>query len=733
MYFVAFLFFIYIFRLAYLQVFDVNMYREKGDKKIISKSIIHQDRGIIYDRNNKPLAANLNFNTAYISQAIAKNEKEKLLEEEAELEKRDRRNIALKEKYQSKTSLPAYTIDEVEKFSSILGIDPKSVISMLENNIAGPIAFKVDDKKKEAVEKLNLGYVNFYTESVRFYPNKDVSASTIGFVENSKGLYGLEKQYDEILSGGNGYSEYYKAVGGTKLDFESSMKLNGEKAKNIVTTLDSNVGKILHNELVQVFKDNKPSYATAIISDPNTGEILAMESLPSFDANNPRDLSSDIDKMFLEVLDKDKVSEYTISRWNNLNVSSIYEPGSTFKSITTSVALDSTRFIEDKHYFCSGRIEIAPGVVINCWRANDPHGDQTLMEAFSNSCNPAYVGIIDDIGRDKFVAYGNGFKYGQKSGIDLPNEVAGSFPKDTNIDDVDFRPMSYGHSISTTPIQQLAALNATINGGIYYRPHILKAVTDENNKIIKSEPKTELARVISEQTSAIMRTYYENNSKDTYGFQDDKLRIGHKSGTTVVRSSNNVFDTDLSDSKGMNIISNFAMYPSNAPKYSLLIVVANPLKYDFGSELAGFINNVFAGMEAIDQKENGSGIKDKELISVPDLTGLSIAEAKSDLRKLGLHLDYNRNKIGDYHIINKQSPIPDGYIERKASIKVTEVDQKNIYVPDLVGMKKDEATKLLQENKIKFDLNGQGDTIKEQLPKAYGQMKINDRIKLKTN
>lgn len=731
-YFIVFLFCIYIFRLVYLQIFDVDMYRVKADKKIISKDVIVQDRGTIYDRNNKPIAANLNFNTAYISQAISKNEKEKLLEEEKKIDKKDRTKSNLLEKYEAKTSLPQYTIDEVEKISSILEVDSKSILSKLENQIAGPIAFKVDNQKKQKIEQMNLGYISFYNESERYYPNKDIGASTIGFVENSKGLYGLEKQYDQILSGKNGYAEFYKAVGGTSIDFESSKKIEGEKAKNIVTTLDSNIQKLVHDQLIEVFKDNKPAYATVIVSDPNTGDILAMESIPSFDANNPRSLNSDIDKMFLEVLDKDKVSEYTVARWNNLNVSSIYEPGSTFKSITTSIALDSTRTIEDKQYFCSGSIEIAPGVFIKCWRAEDPHGNQTLMEAFSNSCNPAYVGIINDIGREKFVKYGHSFKFGQKTGIDLPNEIAGSFPQNTDIKDVDFRPMSYGHSISTTPIQQISALNATINGGIYYRPHILKSITDDNNKVIKEIKPEVVTRVISEQTSAIMRTYYENNSKDSFEYKDDKLRIGHKSGTTVVIKSNNVFDKDLTDNKGMNIISNYAMYPSNAPKYSLLVIVANPLEYDYGSSLGGFINNVFSKIEDMDLKKGASNISAKKLIEVPDLRDMSILEAREKLRKKGLHLDHNSKTMSDYSIIKNQSPNPDGYIEQGANIEITEVDKDNIIVPDFINMELKNAKNILNQMKIKFDIQGEGDKIKGQSPGALSVMKKSEKIKLIT-
>lgn len=729
-YFIAFLFVVYILWLAYLQIFDVNMYKIKGDKKIIAKEITHQDRGTIFDRNKKPLAANLNFNTAYLSQAISKNEKEKLIEEEKLINKKDKSKINLIEKYEAKIGLPEYSVDEVEKIASILEIDSNTILDKLKNQISGPIAFKVDDKIKKEIEDLNLGYIYFYNESERFYPEKEISASIIGFVEDSKGLYGLEKQYDDILSGKDGYQEFYKAVGGTRLPFESSKKIDGKDAKNIVTSLDADVQKLVHDELVEVFKDNKPIYATAIVSNPNTGEIIAMESLPSFDPNKPRSLDGDIDKMFLEVLDKDKVSDYTVSRWNNLNVSSIYEPGSTFKSITTSIALDSTRFIEDKHYFCTGSIEIAPGVRINCWRAHDPHGEQNLMQAFSNSCNPAYVGIIDDIGRDKFVNYGNSFKFGQKTGIDLPNEISGIFPTNTKIDDVDFRPMSYGHSISTTPIQQLAALNATINGGVYYRPHIVKEITDKNNKVLEKIQSEAVSRVISEETSSIMRTYYENNSKDAWGFKDDKLRIGHKSGTTVVKTTTNVFDEDITDDKGMNIISNYAMYPSNSPKYSLLIVVAHPLEYDFGSSLSEFINNVFINMEDMDQKGGAKNISNKELIKIPDLTDFSVKSAQEQVRKLGLHLDYDRKDIGEYNIIKEQFPKADGYIEEGATISIKEVDKDYLLVPDLIGMKKDEAIKLLKDAKIKLDLKGQGDKIKEQSPNPQSLMKASEKIKL---
>lgn len=736
-YFMAILFFIYIFRLAYLQIFDVNMYRVKGDKQIITKEIVLQDRGTIYDRNKKPLAANLQYNTAYISKAITKNQKEKLKEEELYISKKNRSKMYLLEKYEAKTSLPEYSQDEVEKVASILEIDEKTILDNLKKGVSGPIAFKVDEKKKKAVEDLNLGYISFYNESERYYPGKDIGAPLIGFTEGGKGRYGLEKQYDQILSGKNGYAEFYKAVGGTRLPFEASKRIDGTKAKSIVTTIDEEVQKFVHDKLMDLFTESKPMYATAIVSDPNTGEILAMESLPSFNANDPRSLNSDIDKLFLQYLEEDKVDNYVVDRWNNYNISSIYEPGSTFKSITASIALDSNRTIEQNSYNCTGRVEISPGVWISCWRPQEPHGHQNIMEAFSNSCNPAFVGIINDIGKEEFANYGNAFKFGQKTGIDLPNEVAGRFPTDENISDVDFRPMAYGHSLSTTPIQELAALNATINGGVYYRPHLLKSIVDENGKEISKYAPEGVARVISEQTSETMRKYYENNSKNSIYYEQDELRIGNKTGTTVVKNSKNIFDdsepTDPDEPINYNIISNFAMYPSNAPKYSLLVLMAYPVENSNSGYLSSFILDVFNKMEVTDINKSSANVTEKELIKVADLKGLSIIEAKDQLRKKGLSLAYDRNNMTDYNIITEQSPISDGYIEQGANITVISVDPEEIVVPKLVGMNTEEAIKLLNENKLKFEIIGQGDKIIEQKPLAMSKLNKDEKIKITTS
>lgn len=731
---IAILFFIYLFRLAYLQIFDVDSYKAKGDNLIIKREVVNPDRGAIYDRNKNPLAVNLQYYTAYVSVALPQSEKAKLLEEYKGIDKSKRENQELIEKYEKRTSLPEYTYDEIDKLARILKISSRDILSKLEKEVSGPIAFKVTSEQKKEIEDLKLRYISFYSESDRYYYGKEMFSNTIGFVENGEGLYGLEKQYNDILSGEKGYREFYKAIGNTILPFESSKKVEGENAKSIVTTLDENFQKIIHEKLVENFMYQKPMYTTAILSNPNTGEILAMESIPTFDPNNPRALDSEVDKLFLDHLKEDQINDYMVSRWNNLNISSVYEPGSTFKAVTTAIALDSNRDIESNIYNCTGSIEISPGVRIRCWRVGFPHGDQTLMEAFSNSCNPAYVQILDDIGRENFVAYGKGLKYGETTGIDMPGEQAGVFPQNTNIKDVDFRPMSYGHSISTTPIQQSMALNATINGGVYYRPYLVKEVLDENNRVTETKDVQEVSRVISEQTSSTMREFFLNNSVQSGYFESNPLKIGYKTGTTEVVNAQNILDDKerAADAPLRTITSIFAIYPSDAPKYSLFIVSAYPTKDDLAGYLTPLAKRILEEIEDVDTKKAPKEVTESKFTKVPDITGKPIITAIEELKGQNINLSYDTANIGQFEIITKQYPQADGYIENGGHIEVEVGEDGDIMVPNLVGMTVENATSYLDNNKIKYQVQEGDDKITKQIPQAGSIMKKGEAIELIT-
>ncbi|NLW51979.1 MAG: PASTA domain-containing protein [Tissierellia bacterium] len=731
--FIAFFVLLYIIILVRLQIFDVNSYKSKAEKVIVNKDVIYPDRGAIYDRNRKPLAANLQFNTAYISVALPRAEKQKLLAELQTLDKSDVNSLALVEKYETRTSLPDYSFDEVEDLASILGINTNDLLHMLENEISGQIASKVPKDKKQEVEKLGLPYIYFRTESERYYPNQEILSSTLGYVENGVGAYGLERYYDEILAGKKGYEEFFKAIGGTTLAFESGENIPSEKAKNLVTTIDEDYQKILYDNLLQYFKDQTPMYGAAILTDPNTGEVLAMESLPSYNPNSPRSLNSDIDKLFLNAIDQNDKDSYMIRRWNNINVSSVYEPGSTFKAITTAIGLDQNHEIEHNEYTCNGYIEISPGVTIKCWRAHNPHGVQSLREAFSNSCNPAFVGIIDDIGKEKFVESTRSFKFGELTGIDLPNEVAGVFNATKEVKNVDFRPMSYGHSISTTPIQQISALNATINGGIYYRPHLIKEILDEQNNLVAQAKPQEVARVLSEKSSATMREYFEYNAQQTSALKSNEIRMGVKTGTTELVSASSVFLDKDNEFPNKTIVSIFATFPSNAPKYSLLILFSETQRDALGSSLYPVTRNIFEEIDKLNNNRASTEIGVGDFIRIPNLVELPVYKARQITEQEQLELKLSEGSVSEFSIIKTQMPQANGFMERKGFIEVFTDYNSQFEVPNIIDMKLEDAQKLLTEDGINFETTNKDGIVIKQKPDAGTIINKNEKIVITTD
>lgn len=707
-YFIAFLILIYIGRLVFLQVFDANSYRVKAEREIIRKETIYPERGAIYDRNNKPLAINMQFNTAYVTKAITPSERARLQSELDALDKKDFSNTEKIEEYEIKLGMPDYTYSQVEQAAKILEVNTNDILRLLESGIAGPIADKVSNEKKESLKAQSIPFISFYGNNERYYPNMNLLSNTLGFVENNRGQNGLERYYDEILAGKKGYQEFYKSIGGTILPFESNQNINENEALSIVTSLDEDIQEVVHNNLLKFFKDQNLLYATAIVTNPNTGEVVAMESLPNYDPNAPRDLSGELDLIFLDKLAEEDRDEYMQSRWTNNNVSSVYEPGSSFKGITTAIGLESNSEIINETYFCEGTIEIYPGIRIRCWRYYDPHGAQSLQEAFKNSCNPAYVQIIDMIGKENFVEGARAFKYGELTGIDLPNEVKGVFPTDSNLSNVDFRPMAYGHSLSTTPIQQISALNATINGGTYYRPHILKEIINKDGDVLFEQEAVAVSNPISEKTSKEMRSMFEFVSSDRKVYDESEYRIGSKTGTTEIQNPRNLFSE--TDKEVATIVSIYGFYPVDSPKYSILMIGAEPQNGSMGSMLNNVLVNTIEEIEKISISEENIENSNKNLKMVPNLTGMSVTQAQRAIQDSKLVLSIEE-QYAEYSVIASQSPEANSNMQEGSTVKAT-IKQGAYKLPNLVGQDIADTESLLNELNLKYKVEGVGQTVK---------------------
>lgn len=698
----AFLIFLYIARLFYLQILDPKDYKDKGDAiSKIGREIV-PTRGNIYDRNGNPLAISQRIESLYLLSATTEEESseaEKIIQDELKFNDLSQED---KDYYTKIASLPIYREEDISKLSKILNIDEDVFYNLLNSNKEGIVYDSLNNSQKEQIDILNLDYIMFISSNDRYYPNNEILASTIGFLDDDGTSYGLENYYNDILSGEKGYQNFYKALRGTEIPYTDNNNLNPVEANNLVTTINLDIQKILYENMKDAIFKFRPMSISAVIMDPNNGEVLAMETLPSFDLNNPRNLTSEVDNLFLNEMKDEQFSNYLLSRWQNKAVSQAYEPGSVFKSITASVALESDNSLKNKIYQDNGFYELAKGVIIKSWRYWDPFGPQDMREAFKNSTNPVFVQIAKDVGKENYIEYSKPFRFGVKTQIDLPNEVSGFYPSNPKISDVNFGTMSYGYYMRTTPIQILSALNSIVNGGKYYKPHIGKEISNINDNILYSIPEEYVGTTISKQTSDEMNDFFEYTAEN-YGLNTDVIKFGAKTGSTNKYQANSIFNKN-EDKSGI-YASIFVSYPAKNPKYTLLIMLDEPQIE--GTASVSALPTAKNIMYDLVEYDTGRPIEVEidDLVDIPNLEGYSVEEAFEITKDLGLKLSSNVD-IGRFDLINSQYPKAGNQIEKNSPIAIS-TDEK-IKMPLLIGKKIDETIELLDLNGLKYSIEGKG-------------------------
>ena len=391
------------------------------------------------------------------------------------------------------------------------------------------------DQKNEEYKKLGVNdRVNgvwFEEEYKRYYPNDTLASNVIGFVNNDGiSVMGLEEYYDAELSGVNGRKYGYL---GDNYELESVSK-QAIDGYNIVTTIDQRMQRICE-EKINEWKNGEigSKSASALIMNPNNGEIYAMASSNSFNLNDPRDLS-DLDEEYVKEVGKENI---WFSRWKNIPVQDTYEPGSTAKIVTYSAAIDENVVHSDEMFECKGFIELDDGEHkwrIRCVNRNG-HGNLTLMETLTKSCNIGMAEMAESLGASNFIKYQKTFGFGQFTNVDLPNEADTSkFVHTTsNIGRTDLSTNSFGQNYNCTMVQLAAAFSSAINGGKYYEPHLVKRIENQNGTYIKQIVKPVLRKTISESTSRYLReSLFETVETGTGKFAQIKNRnIGGKTGT----------------------------------------------------------------------------------------------------------------------------------------------------------------------------------------------------------
>ena len=510
-----------LLKVFYIEIFDYKKLKRFADDLWSRDLPIEANRGRILDRNGVVLADNLTTTSLVIVPNQIKNKKEVT------------KNLAriLGVSYSDMK-------EHVYKKTSIERVHPEG----------RRLSYEIADK----INALGYDGVYLVKESKRNYPYKNLLSHVLGYVGiDNQGLSGLELQYDKYLTGEAGAIKYFSDAKGNKLNLADKY-LEPQDGMDLQLTIDINIQKSLERELDNVVSMFEPDMALAVVIDPNNGEILGMSSRPNFDPNNYKNYTTE-----------------ELSR--NLPIWASYEPGSTQKIVTTAASVEEGVIDLDKdHFYDSGSVLVS-GSKIKCWKSGG-HGEQTFMEVLQNSCNPGFVKMGQLLGKERLFSYLDNFGFGEKTGIDLNGEGSGIVFPLSKVGDLELVTTAFGQGVSVTPIQQVSAVSAVVNGGYLYTPYVVKNVLEKEsgNVILKNEKKLK-RKVISKKTSNIMRRALENVVAKGGGRSAfiDGYRIGGKTGTAQ-KQENGVYLVN-------NYIMSFmAVVPSNDPKAILYLAIDNP-------------------------------------------------------------------------------------------------------------------------------------------------------------
>lgn len=481
-------------------------------------------------------------------------------------------------------------VKDKQRVSTLLGqalqTDSTAIYDKLTKKKASEItvAKRVSKDKVESLSALTLDGVYYSRDNIRYYPKDSALCQVLGFTSvDNTGTTGLEKYYERYLAGKNGELLYETDLVGVEIDGSVATYLPAEDGYSVELTIDYGIQEIVESALKRVVMSSSPNSAECIVLDVNSFEILALATYPSYNLNEiPRDDSATLNKLSRNTL-----------------VCDIYEPGSTFKVITSAINLEeyykgNKNAYSPNYVFSSSRTRSVDGTTVKCWsnHANGKHCNQTLAEALNNSCNPCFTDMALSLGEDTFYAYLSAFGFGQKTGIDYGGEAYGLLLPQSAVRNCDLARIGFGQTIAVSGIQLACGVASAINGGYYYQPRLLKRVYDKYGYVVE-EPKNEVKRqTVSTKTSTILAEMLEGVVKDGSGKKAyiDGYRVGGKTGTAQKYENGRI-------AAGKYVSSFVGFFPANAPKYLALVVVDEPQGAYYGSVVSAPVaGEIFQGI-----------------------------------------------------------------------------------------------------------------------------------------
>lgn len=670
-----------IVRIFWIQFINGSWLKEKAYRQQTASKIISPERGSILDVNGKALAISEKVDTISINPSKIKNEKKELV---------------------------------AKGLSEIFELDYEETLNKVNSSSSvETIIKKVEKEKVTKLEewmsnnKITVG-INIDEDNKRNYPYNEAASQVIGFCgTDNQGLAGVELSYENILTGRSGKIVTTTDLNNSEISDNYATYVEVENGSDIYLTIDINIQLISEKYIKEAVEDGKCEYAGAIIMEPSTGNILSMASYPNFNLNTPFKPNTEKATENWNTMTTQEKSDFLNQMWRNENVSDLYEPGSTFKTLVSAIALEEniTETDVSQDFYCKSYEEIK-GTKIRCW-SKTPHKYQTLTQALANSCNPAFMQLGQRIGIDTFYKYFEAFGLFNKTGISLPGEENSIFLAKEKVGAVELATTSFGQRFAITPIQLITAVSSLANDGVLVQPQIVSKTVNKDTGAITSTQVNKIRQVVSKETadSVInMMEYVVTNGTGKRGAVKG-YTIAGKTGTS---------EASVGSNNG-NTLSYVAIAPSENPSIVALVILYNtPTTSSQGSTVAGpIMSNMlseilpYLGVTS-DEASISSG---NNSVTVPNVVNKTVTEAEKILKNSGLNPIISCNGDKNSTLVTTQVPAERTILLKDSVVMLYSEENStrtSVTVPDLSSMTLTKAKATLKQKNLNISYSGTG-------------------------
>lgn len=678
-----------LIRIFWIQFINGAWLKEKAFRQQTASKIISPERGSILDVNGKILATSEKVDTISINPGRIKDENKELV---------------------------------AKGLSDIFELDYNEILEKVNSTSSSQtIIKKVEKDKVSELEtwmsnnKITTG-INIDEDNKRCYPYNEIASQVIGFCgTDNQGLEGIELSFENILTGRSGKIVTTIDLNNSEISDNHATYVEAQNGSDVYLTLDINIQSIVEKYIKKTVDNNQCESASSIIMEPSTGNILAMASYPNYNLNTPFEPSTTEAKENWDKMTADEKSAFLNHMWRDKNIEDTYEPGSTFKTLVSAIALEEniTETNTSKDFYCKG-YETINGRKIRCW-SSKPHGYQTLTEALANSCNPAFMQLGDRVGIDIYYKYFEAFGLFNKTGISLPGESISIFHDKNSVNASNIATMSFGQRFKVTPLQLITAVSSLANGGILVKPQIVSKTVNNDTGAVSSTETEQIRQVVSKETAdnvIDMMEYVVSNGTGKKGSVKG-YTIAGKTGTSE----------SIAGSDEGNTLSYIAVAPSENPSFVALVVLYNtPTTQAQGSTVAGpVISNILSEtLPYLGVTSDEANIKNSNTnsIAVPNVVNKTVTEAEKILKNAGFDAIITCSDDKNSTLVTTQVPSNETKLLKDSVVLLyTEKNstRTSVTVPNLKGMSLTSAKSALKKKNLNISYSGTGTVSKQSI------------------